>query len=95
MLEKRESGTFTTYPLSHQRRSHNQRTNVIWRAFGREHKGNGSPAERVEDDKEVDADDGEDGVAIELAGGRVHCLVDADVKHGERLACRANEEGPL
>ena len=82
-------------PLSHESGGHDERANVVGRALGRKHEGNGTPAERVEDDEEVDAYDGEDSVAVQLAGGWVHSLVDADVEHGESLPRRANQKRPL
>lgn len=84
-----------TYPLRHERESHDERANVVGRALGREHKGDRAPTKRVEDDEEVHADNREDGIAVQRASRWVHSLVDANVEHGERLACRANQQRPL
>lgn len=68
---------------------------MVGRALRRQDKRNRTPAKRVEDDEEVDADDCEDIVASESVLVGVDCLVDANVEHGERLAGSASDERPL
>jgi hypothetical protein len=51
--------------------------------------------ERVEHDKQVDGNNGEDGIAVELAGRRVHCAVYADVEKRKRLTSGSYQQGPF
>jgi hypothetical protein len=51
--------------------------------------------ERVENHEQVHADNGEDGVAVQDAIGRVHRAVHPDVVHAERLAHRSDNQRPL
>lgn len=68
---------------------------MVGRALGRKDKGDWTPAERVEDDEKVHANDGKDGIAVKRTCRRVHSLVDADVEHGECLSGGADQERPL